>query len=153
MIPRRRSRPVAVAPVGAPEVAVLAGEAGPAGVVAGSLAPVILASGYGATVIGMMATSIGRKLFGWAGPLGRMAFTNYLAQSVIFGWVFYGYGLGLFGHLGAAAALGFGIALYAAQAMFSRWWLRNHRFGPLEWLWRTLMYGAPQAMRVMSAPI
>ena len=39
----------------------------------------------------------GKRLLGWAAPLGRMAFTNYLAQSVIFGWIFYGYGLGLFG--------------------------------------------------------
>jgi uncharacterized protein len=123
------------------------------GHIAGSLAPVILASGYGATIIGTMTTVGGRRLFGWAAPLGRMAFTNYLAQSVIFGWVFYGYGLGLFGHLGAAAALSFGIAVYAAQGMFSQWWLKSHRFGPLEWLWRTLMYGAPQAMRAIGAPL
>jgi uncharacterized protein len=77
-----------------------------------------------------------------------MAFTNYLAQSVIFGWIFYGYGLGLFGGLGAAAALAIGIAVYAAQAVASTWWLKRHRFGPVEWFWRSLMYGARQDMRV-----
>ena len=47
----------------------------------------------------------GKRLLGWAAPLGRMAFTNYLAQSVILGWIFYGYGLGLFGKLGVTSAL------------------------------------------------
>jgi len=103
-------------------------------------------------IIGLMTTSGGRTILGWAAPLGRMAFTNYVSQSVIFGWVFYGYGLGLFGQLGAATALSFGIVVYAAQAIFSKWWLRHHRFGPLEWLWRTLMYGDPQPMRLSNAP-
>jgi uncharacterized protein len=48
-----------------------------------------------------------------------MAFTNYLAQSVIFGWIFYGYGFGLFGRLGATSALAIGVAVYAALAIFS----------------------------------
>jgi uncharacterized protein len=77
-----------------------------------------------------------------------MAFTNYLAQSVIFGFVFYGYGLGLFGKLGVTAALALGTAVYAAQALASRWWLLRYRFGPVEWLWRRLMYGVPQSMRL-----
>jgi uncharacterized protein len=87
--------------------------------------------------------------------MGRSArpdgFTNYLAQSLVFGWLFYGYGLGLFGHVGAAAALAFGVAVYAAQAISSRWWLKRFKFGPVEWLWRTLMYGVPQPMRPAAA--
>ena len=75
-----------------------------------------------------------------------MAFTNYLAQSLIFGWIFYGYGLGLFGRLGAAEALAVGVAVYVAQVLFSAWWLGRYRYGPVEWLWRTLMYGAIQPM-------
>jgi uncharacterized protein len=113
--------------------------------------PVILACGYGAVVIGAMTTSAWRRLLGWAAPLGRMAFTNYLLHSIIFGWVFYGYGLGLFGQVGAGAALSFGSAVYAAQAVFSAWWLRHHRFGPVEWLWRSLTYGAPQVMRAVPS--
>lgn len=116
-----------------------------------ALAPVVLASGYGATIIGLMTTSGGRAILGWAIPLGRMAFTNYVAESVVLGWVFYGYGLGLFGGIGAASALTFGIALYAVQAMFSAWWLKRHRFGPIEWVWRTLMYGVRQPMQVSDA--
>ncbi len=115
------------------------------------LASVTLALGYGALVIGLMTTQPGARLLGWAAPLGRMAFTNYLAQSLIFGWVFYGYGLGLFGQVGVSAALGFGVAVYAAQVILSRWWLKWHAFGPVEWLWRTLMYGVPQPMRLSKA--
>ena len=83
-----------------------------ANVVAGSLATIVLALGYASAVIGACSTSAGKTLFRWAAPLGRMAFTNYLAQSVIFGWIFYGYGLGWFGRLGASTALAIGLGVY-----------------------------------------
>lgn len=111
-----------------------------------ALGTVLLALGYGAAIIGIANLKSGKMLLGWAAPLGRMAFTNYLAQSLIFGWIFYGYGLGLFGRLGVASALAIGIAVYAGQVLFSAWWLRRCRYGPVEWLWRTLMYGVPQPM-------
>jgi uncharacterized protein len=111
-----------------------------------SLGAIFLALGYGAAVIGATSLPRGKAWLGWAAPLGRMAFTNYLVQSVVFGWIFYGYGLGLFGRLGEAAALGIGMFVYAAQAIFSAWWLSRFRYGPVEWLWRTLMYGASQPM-------
>jgi uncharacterized protein len=116
-----------------------------------ALANVTLAFAYGAFIIGLMSTEIGSKLLGWATPLGRMAFTNYLAQSLIFGWVFYGYGLGLIGQIGPSAAFVFGVSVYAGQAIFSRWWLGRYKFGPVEWIWRTLMYGVPQPMRLSKA--
>lgn len=114
------------------------------------LATVILASGYGAAVIGL--ASLWPRFLSWAAPLGRMAFTNYLAQSVIFGWIFYGYGLGLFGRLGATAGLAIAVGVYVAQVVASAWWLRRYRFGPVEWLWRTLMYGERQSMRAPIGP-
>ncbi|XSC48326.1 DUF418 domain-containing protein [Bradyrhizobium sp. RDT10] len=97
--------------------------------------------------MGVANLESGKRLLGWAAPLGRMAFTNYLAQSLIFGWIFYGYGLGLFGRLGVATALAIGVAVYVGQVFFSAWWLDRYRYGPVEWLWRTLMYGAAQPMR------
>jgi uncharacterized protein len=115
-------------------------------------APVVLAAGYGAAVLAIIAAGRGR-LFAWAAPLGRMAFTNYLLQSLIFGWIFYGYGLGLFGAIGIAAALALGGAVYVIQVVLSRWWLRRFRFGPVEWLWRTLMYGTVQPMRMRPRPL
>jgi hypothetical protein len=60
-----------------------------------------------------------------------MAFTNYLLQSFIFSWIFYGYGLGLFGVVGIAAALALGVAVYTFQVLLSVWWLRRLRFGPV----------------------
>jgi uncharacterized protein len=118
------------------------------GVVAGPLGTISLALGYGAAIIATANLARGRAWLGWAAPLGRMAFTNYLAQSVIFGWIFYGYGLGLFGRLGTASALAIGMTVYVAQVLFSAWWLRRFRYGPVEWLWRTLMYGTAQPMQV-----
>ncbi|QQO16446.1 DUF418 domain-containing protein [Bradyrhizobium diazoefficiens] len=115
------------------------------------LGTVLLALGYGAAILGIAHFERGKRLLGWAAPLGRMAFTNYVAQSVIFGWIFYGYGLGLFGRLGITQSLAIGIAVYAMQVLFSAWWLRHHRYGPLEWLWRTLMYGVRQPMMLAEA--
>ena len=114
--------------------------------VANPLGAIVLALGYGAAIIAIANQPSGKTWLGWAAPLGRMAFTNYLTQSLVFGWIFYGYGLGLFGRLGAAAALGIGAVVYVAQVLFSKWWLRRYRYGPVEWLWRTLMYGVPQPM-------
>ena len=59
----------------------------------------MLAMGYAATIIVCVSLPAGQKKLAWAAPIGRMAFTNYLAQSLILGWIFYGYGLGLFGRL------------------------------------------------------
>ncbi|TAA20156.1 DUF418 domain-containing protein [Pseudoxanthomonas winnipegensis] len=113
-----------------------------------TLAPVVLAIGYGATCVALYTFTRLNRLLGLLGPLGRMAFSNYLAQSLVFGWIFFGYGLGLFGRLGASQAMLLGIAVYIAQVLISHWWLKRFRFGPMEWLWRTLMYGVRQPWRV-----
>jgi uncharacterized protein len=111
------------------------------------LGTVLLAFGYGAVIICAFDKTRARSLLAWAAPLGRMAFTNYVMQSVVFGWLFYGYGLGLFSKVGVATALALGTSVYAAQVVFSAHWLRRYRFGPLEWLWRSAMYGAWQPFR------
>jgi uncharacterized protein len=111
------------------------------------LGAVVLALGYAAAVIAAVHLSSGRRMLAWAAPLGRMAFTNYLAQSVICGWIFYGYGLGQFGRLGVAATLAIGVFVYVAQVVFSAWWLRRYWFGPVEWFWRSCMYGVLRPMR------
>jgi uncharacterized protein len=111
------------------------------------LGTVLLAFGYGAVIIWASDKASARSLLAWAAPLGRMAFTNYVMQSLVFGWLFYGYGLGLFAKLGVATALAIGTSVYAAQAVISAQWLLHHRFGPLEWLWRSVMYGARQPFR------
>ena len=79
-------------------------------------------------------------------PLGRMALTTYLTQSVICSLYFYGYGLG---HWGMARAwqLVFVVFVLGLQLAFSHWWLARYRFGPVEWLWRALTYRQTPTMR------
>jgi uncharacterized protein len=79
--------------------------------------------------------------------VGRMALSNYLFQSLVCTTIFYGYGLGLFGKVGPAAGVGLTFAIYAMQIPLSLWWLRRFRFGPMEWVWRSLTYGRLQPMR------
>jgi uncharacterized protein len=110
------------------------------------LGTVLLACGYGAAVIWFANRAGTRHLVAWAAPIGRMAFTNYLMQSVIFGWLFYGYGLGLFGKLGVAVALAIGTVVFILQVVFSAWWLRRFLYGPVEWLWRSAMYAKRQPL-------
>jgi uncharacterized protein len=110
------------------------------------LGTVLLACGYGAAIVWLANRPGTRSLVAWAAPIGRMAFTNYLMQSVIFGWLFYGYGLGLFGKLGVAAALAIGTGVYILQVAFSAWWLQRFFYGPVEWLWRSAMYGRRQPL-------
>jgi len=128
-------------------VAILAFVAGAAQPAANAgLAPVFLALAYGTALLLLAEWRPARGLLSRFAPLGRMAFTNYVLQSLVFGFVFFGYGLGQFGRWGAAAALALGVAVYVAQLALSKWWLGRYRFGPLEWLWRSLMYGVRQPM-------
>ena len=79
-------------------------------------------------------------------PVGQMALSNYLGQSLICTTLFYPYAFGLYG-LGAAATLPISLAIFAFQMVFSAWWLRRYRFGPAEWVWRSLTYGRVQPLR------
>jgi uncharacterized protein len=72
--------------------------------------------------------------------IGRMAFSNYIGQSLICTSIFYGYGLALFGRLDRPALLISVIVIWVFQFYFSLWWLSRFQFGPLEWLWRALTY-------------
>lgn len=81
------------------------------------------------------------------GDVGQMALTNYLSQSLICLFVFTGAGLALFGQLSRFELYYVVIAIWLAQLFWSRWWLARYRFGPLEWLWRTLTYWRLQPIR------
>jgi uncharacterized protein len=110
------------------------------------LGPPIQALGYAAFIaVAVDQPYLGQFLKAFA-PLGRMAFTNYLVQSLIFSWIFFGYGLGQFDRMSMAAAFLLGSAVYVAQLISSILWLHWFRFGPLEWLWRSLTYGKRQPM-------
>ncbi len=79
----------------------------------------------------------------WVEPLeavGRTAFTNYVAQSVICTTLFYSYGFGLYGRFDRAALLGMAIVIWGAQLAVSTWWMRRFTIGPIEWAWRSITY-------------
>jgi uncharacterized protein len=80
--------------------------------------------------------------------VGRMAFTNYLMQTLICTTIFYGYGLGLFGRIERFGLMGFVFGIWILQLFVSPIWLKHFRFGLAEWLWRSLTYWRRQPMRV-----
>lgn len=79
-------------------------------------------------------------------PAGRMALTNYLTQSLLGTWFFYGYGLGYWG-TGRAKQVLFVAVVYSLQIAFSHWWLARFQYGPMEWLWRAITYWQLPPMR------
>jgi len=78
------------------------------------------------------------------GNVGRMALSNYLLQSIIFTLIFYNYGLGIYGEISPTFGLILTTGFFILQIRFSRWWFNRFRFGPMEWIWRTLTYGKVQ---------
>lgn len=88
-----------------------------------------------------------RRRLGFLVGVGRLALTNYLLQSLAGALIFTGYGLRLYGRVGPAAALLLSVAIFAAQIPASSWWLRHFRFGPAEWLLRSLTYARAQPLR------
>lgn len=80
-------------------------------------------------------------------PVGRMALTNYLLQSLLSATFFFGYGFGRWG-MGRAWQVVYVFAVFALQVAFSHWWLGRFRYGPMEWLWRAITYWKLPAMRL-----
>ena len=79
--------------------------------------------------------------------VGQMALTNYLLHSLICTTIFYGRGFGLFGQVERVGQLGIVLLIWAFQLIVSPLWLQRFRFGPAEWLWRSLSYRQRQPMR------
>jgi uncharacterized protein len=79
--------------------------------------------------------------------VGQMALTNYLMQTVLCSLIFYGYGLALFGSVPRIGQAGIVVAIWALQLWWSPLWLDRFRFGPAEWLWRSLSYLGRQPFR------
>ena len=77
--------------------------------------------------------------------------TTYLTQSVVCTLLFFGYGLGLYGHFGHTGMFLLTIILFGCLMIGSAWWLRRFRFGPAEWLWRRLTYGHAIPFRLEQA--
>ncbi len=103
---------------------------------------------YVAIIVLLMQRPAWRRVLRIVAPAGRMPLTTYVAQSAICTFLFYGWGLGWAGEVGAAGCLGLAIAIFVVEVAACHLWLRWFRFGPLEWVWRTLVYLRRQPMRV-----
>jgi uncharacterized protein len=91
-----------------------------------------------------------RKVLQLLAPVGRMALTNYLLQTVICVTLFYGYGFGMFGKFGALQATLIALAIFACQIALSSLWLSYFAYGPMEWIWRQLTYR--RRLSILPAP-
>ncbi|MEU8401132.1 DUF418 domain-containing protein [Nonomuraea sp. NPDC048892] len=98
----------------------------------------LLAAAYAATFLRLLPylPRLGRAL---AAP-GRMALSNYLAQSLICSLIFTGYGLALIERVSPPVEVLIALGIFALQVGYSRWWLKGHRYGPVEWWLRYLTY-------------
>ncbi len=103
---------------------------------------------YAALLLLAFQTKRGARLLAPLAATGRMALTTYLTQSVVSTFVFYSFGLKRFGTFGYTDMFAFTVGVFAIQMAVSTWWLKRYRFGPVEWLWRTLTYGHAPAMRI-----
>ena len=117
------------------------------GMLSNYLGSLLVAAGHIATVMRVVQSQTAARIQARFAAVGRMALTNYLAHSVILTTVFYGYGLGLYGHVPRLAQMAFVVAMIGFQLAWSPIWLSRFRFGPCEWLWRSLTYGRAQPMR------
>lgn len=120
---------------------------GMAEVLIGAVGIPLLALGYAAGIALLMRSPAAARVLMTFAPVGRMALTNYLLQSVICMFVFYGFGLALYGQVGTVAASAIALLVFAIQVPLSRWWLSRYQYGPAEWAWRRLTYRVPVAMR------
>lgn len=80
------------------------------------------------------------KIQEWLAPYGRMSLTDYITQSIIGSFLYFGYGLGLHQYCGTTCSVLIGIVFLIAQVAFAHWWFRHFRRGPLETIWHKLTW-------------
>lgn len=92
-------------------------------------------------------TNVGNKLLSVLAPVGKMAFSNYILQSLAGNFFFLGAGLGYMGQVGPVYFTIFGIAFFILQVIISTVWLKYFNYGPVEWVWRSATYKKWQPFR------
>ena len=107
-----------------------------------------LTAAYLASVVLLMQRSLPRRLLAVLAPVGRMPLTTYLMQSLVCTFIFYGWGLGRAFTMRSSTSVALALAIFAAQVLIARAWLRHFYFGPAEWLWRALVYRQRPPLRV-----
>lgn len=108
----------------------------------------LMVTGYAAAMMIVIRRWGNSAFMARVAAAGRAAFTNYIGTSIIMTSIFYGYGLGLYGHVGRAELYLFVLGAWIMMLLWSKPWLAKYRYGPLEWLWRSLARGAWQPFRV-----
>jgi len=102
--------------------------------------------------VGMLMLVVQSGVIGWLttrlAAVGRMALSNYLTHSLVCTMLFYGYGFGLFGNINRTGLAGIVLTIWIFQLIISPIWLKHFRFGPAEWLWRSLTYWRIQPIAV-----
>lgn len=122
-------------------------------IIIGLVSNLMLGLAYIAAITLLFQKSNWRNKLSVLAPVGRMALSNYLMQTVISLFIFYGFGFGLISKVGTTLSILISIIIFYAQIVFSRWWLRKFQFGPMEWLWRSLIYQHSQPMRKIPGEI
>ncbi|WP_136931094.1 DUF418 domain-containing protein [Polyangium fumosum] len=112
------------------------------------LGVMLLAAGYAAAVVLLMQRPAWRRALSLFAPVGRMPLSTYLGQSLLSTFVFYGWGLGLAGRIHVWWTLPITLGIFTLQVIFAHAWLARFRFGPMEWVWRTMTYGRLQPNRL-----
>lgn len=98
----------------------------------------LLTIGYAAMLMLVIARYAKSGFIARVAAAGQAAFTNYLGTSIFMTTIFYGYGFGLFGYVGRIELWAFVIGAWVVMLLWSKPWLQRFRYGPLEWLWRSL---------------
>ena len=104
-------------------------------------------------IILMFKSGIFKWLFAMFRPVGQMALTNYLSQSLICAIYFNGYGFGMYGHLERYQLYLFVLAVWVFQIIFCNIWMRLFLYGPCEWVWRSLTYWRAQPFKRQQATV
>ncbi len=100
----------------------------------------------------ILLTRHGGRLISRIAAAGRVAFTNYLGTSILMTTLFYGYGFGLYGAFSRIELWVVVLATWALMLAWSKPWLERFRYGPFEWLWRSLSRGRAEPIRRVGAP-
>jgi len=111
------------------------------------LGMVPVALGHAALVMMICKAGLAANLLDRLAAVGRMALTNYLLQSIICTTLFYGYGGNLFGRVDRLGLWGIVLVIWLVQLVASPIWLKHFRYGPAEWMWRSLSYWRRQPFR------
>jgi len=104
------------------------------------LASIFIFPSYIAIILLVLQGPFCKKLLTPLAAAGRMALTNYLMQTLLSVFVFYGFGLGLYGAVTVTVGILLTIGIYVIQVIWSNLWLRKFLYGPMEWFWRVLTY-------------